>query len=218
MNIRYIILLITTLITANLYAKETLDYYSGFKISKTKLKYDNMNFENPRIDDLKSGNDAQYQTSWSVLVGKELSNYPIRVEIEYGKINSETFTSVWNPFPNYQKITSKADFLMVNALYDYKTKFVTLFAGAGIGVARIKSSAEQEISGDFNSQTNNNFTYSLIAGISKHISEKIDIELSYRYMDLGKADTGISKFGFQDEQFKGDLKLNQVSLGLRFKF
>lgn len=218
MNIKNVILLISVLFVTNLYANETSSYYAGMKISKTKLEYDNINFENPRIDDLRSGNDDQSQNSWSILVGKELNQLPMRVELEYGRIRSETFTSYWNPFVNYQKITTKADYLMLNALYDYKTKYLTLFAGAGLGMAKVKSEAEQEFSGDFDSKTNNNFAYSLIAGVSKPITKKLDIELSYRYMDLGQADTGRSKFGLRDEQFKGDLKANQISLGLRFKF
>ena len=113
---------------------------------------------------------------------------------------------------------------MLNVLYDYKIGRFTLFAGAGVGNATNKTKAEQQgISPSlspisfFRENTNKNTATAFNFGVSVAVS-LIEVELSYKSLNLGKADSSIEDFYGHTEQFKGNLKINQVSLGLRANF
>ena len=215
--------------------------YAGIRFGNASLDYDNVKFVNPGRaaagfasgDGRISDNGDQSGRSWSLILGRQLQSKPVRLELEYGNHQTEKFTSYWQPYPTFaQEVSIDSSYLMVNALYDFKLRPVTLFAGGGLGIARNKSSAKQinpafraRPVGDFDENTDTNFAYALIVGASKAVSDKVDIELSYRYLDLGDANTGHSLFNsggtgrsLGDEEFKGDLTSTQISLGVRFRF
>ena len=105
---------------------------------------------------------------------------------------------------------------MLNVLYDFKIGRFTLFAGAGVGNATNKTKAETKISPSLSPIS---FLYSNCFQFWRFIAlSLIEVELSYKSLNLGKADSSIEDFYGYTEQFKGNLKSNQVSLGLRANF
>lgn len=220
---------------------QAADFYAGLRLGSADLNTSGEQFINPGRtgfapgDGRISGNSDQSGGSWSALLGRQLQSRPMRLELEYGDFGTETFTSYWQPFGDFaQEVSIDSSYLMVNALYDFRLKSFTVFAGAGVGFARNKADAiqaDERVNPQmplgrrpFAEDTNTNFAYALIVGASKAVSNNIDIELSYKYLDLGDANTGRNEFlggrGRQvgDEQFKGDLSATQIALGVRYRF
>jgi opacity protein-like surface antigen len=199
----------------------TGDTYAAVRIGSSNLNLDNLNFTNPRVTGVKTTEDDKEKARvGSIAFGKSINieGNPARVEIEFSDYSKETFESTWAPFVNWQRVTVESKSLMVNTLFDKKFESGTIFAGIGLGFARNESSAEQQTSGRFNSNTETSFAYSLMAGGSTPVSDGVELELMYKYADLGDIETGWDAFNTPaDEKWDGDLKSSQVSLGLVFK-
>ena len=204
-------------------------FYVGVQTVDAEIRYDDIQFLNENITGLESGNDDQKSKTHAFVVGKNFNFIPIRIELEQSDYKPVTFKSYWNPFAapsnRYeQRIIVDSNYTMLNVLYDYKIGWFTLFAGAGVGNATNKTKAEQQgISPSlssisfFRENTNKNTATAFNFGVSVAVS-LIEVELSYKSLNLGKADSSIEDFYGHTEQFKGNLKSNQVSLGLRANF
>lgn len=196
------------------------DYFAA-RIGTSNLNLDNLNFTNPRVTGVKTTEDDKERARvGSIAFGKSINieGNPARIEVEFSDYSKETFESTWAPFANWQRVTVESKSLMVNTLFDKKVEGGVVFAGIGLGLARNESSAEQQTSGSFNSNTETNFAYSLMAGGSTPVSDGVELELMYKYADLGNIETGWDAFNTPaDEKWDGDLKSSQVSLGLIFK-
>ena len=204
-------------------------FYIGIRAVDAEMKYDDIQFINQNITGFESGNEDQKSRTQAFVVGKSFSFLPIRIELERADYKPVTFKSYWNPFAapsnRYeQRIIVDSNYTMLNVLYDYKIGLFTLFAGANVGTATNKTKAEQQrISPSlssisfFRENTNKNTATAFNFGVSVALS-LIEIELTYKSLDLGKADSSVEDFYGHNEQFKGNLKANQVSLGVRANF
>jgi opacity protein-like surface antigen len=129
---------------------------------------------------------------------------------------------------------SKSEWLfLANAYVDLGTWWsITPFVGAGIGTSRntISNFMDFGASGDggirlsttyFDSHSQWNFAWALYAGLSYQVTPTFNVELAYRYVDLGSASTGTphafdgtviptSPFVFHD------LTSNDLMLGMRW--
>ncbi|MGB0664520.1 MAG: outer membrane protein [Pontibacterium sp.] len=208
--------------SSHTYAMEFEDFYIGAALNASVFNYNDIEFINPRINHMDSGNDSQTAAYTSLSIGTKIPDQPIRLELEYGDVGEHTFTSFWDPFSNYQKVTVESQYLMLNALYDYQYDQITFFGGAGLGVAKNSTKAAQEAnSGPDNTFAENkdsNVSFALIAGAAIPVTDDINITAEYKYLTLGTADSGISEFGPQDEHFKGTLASNQITLGVTYSF
>jgi outer membrane immunogenic protein len=220
LNTALSILFLATASTA-VTALELEDTYVAARVGTSNLNLDNLNFTNPRVTGVKTTEDDKEKSRvGSLAFGKSINieGNPARIEVEFSDYSKETFESTWAPFANWQRVTVESKSLMVNTLFDKKVESSTVFAGIGLGFARNESSAEQQTSGSFNSNTETNFAYSLMAGGSTPVSDGVELELMYKYADLGDIETGWDAFNTPaDEKWDGELKSSQVSLGLVFK-
>ena len=201
-------------------ATEVGDTYFAARVGASNLNLDNLNFTNPRVTGVTTEDDKERSRVASLAFGKSVNieGNPARVEVEFSDYSTETFESTWAPFANWQRVTVESKSLMVNTFFDTKVESGTVFAGVGLGLARNKSSAEQQTSGLFDSNTETGFAYSLMIGGLTPVSKDIELELMYKYADLGDVETGWDAFNTPaDEKWDGDLKSSQVSLGLIFK-
>lgn len=119
--------------------------------------------------------------------------------------------------------------MFVNAYYDFhnQSRF-TPYLGAGAGLAFVRSKGCIDIKGitdgwpgsSTGGHTKTNFAYNATAGVSYALTKSIDLDLAYRFADLGKARSGavdIDYYGAYNNQAK-HIYMHQVQLGVRFSF
>jgi opacity protein-like surface antigen len=143
-------------------------------------------------DDLVGGTEIAVGYDWS------WQNLPVRTEVEYtyryrfdfdSRVNGGTDSGFANNLSTHS--------LMVNALYDFNTSTrFQPYVGAGIGWARNSSDTDQ-ISNNENfccteSRTDieDNFAWSLLAGVIYRPADDWRLELGYRYINLGEVESG----------------------------
>lgn len=125
---------------------------------------------------------------------------------------------------------------LLNGYVDLGTWYnLTPFVGAGIGVSRNTISNFGDISACINTlscaanggsdafapdASKWNFAWALHAGLAYRVSKNLTVELAYRYIDLGDAETGIATNFDRSQEFGlfhfQHLTSHDVKLGLRF--
>jgi opacity protein-like surface antigen len=130
---------------------------------------------------------------------------------------------------------SKSEWLfLANAYVDVGTWYnVTPFVGAGIGASRISISNFMDFGATqsggtilsttyFDNHSQWNFAWALYAGLSYQVTPLFSVDLTYRYVDLGNAQTG-TPHAFDGTpipqspfQFK-DITSSDFMLGMRWK-
>jgi opacity protein-like surface antigen len=129
---------------------------------------------------------------------------------------------------------SKSEWLfLANAYVDLGTWWcITPFVGAGIGTSRNTISSFTDIGNSIglgvssttyaDNHSQWNFAWALYAGLSYQVTPAFNVELTYRYVDLGSAQTGTahafdgSVIPTNPFVFK-DITSSDVMLGLRWK-
>ncbi len=106
----------------------------------------------------------------------------------------------------------------------------TPFIGAGIGFATLTVDGMKDVNNGVDpnsvaygtSHTKTNFAYAFYAGGSFDVTPQVALELTYRYADLGSAQSGrVTTFdggASNSGVFIKDVTSNDVMLGMRYKF
>jgi opacity protein-like surface antigen len=128
-------------------------------------------------------------------------------------LNDSTFEAAYSAH-----LTSTT--LMVNGYYDFTAGGVRPYFGAGIGWARNETDSLIQdfrfgFANTFSGATTDNTAVALMAGIGiPHSGGTLDI--GYRYIDLGKFETGtVAAFGITGGQ-TGKLTAQEITFGFRF--
>lgn len=99
------------------------------------------------------------------------------------------------------KVTGKSHAFMLNAYLNFSTKTpFTPFVGFGVG------SASNYIKADTKGKWSTDFAFNIGGGVSIKASEYLNIEVAYRYIDLGEADNGTTSVDYRANQFYGGLR------------
>lgn len=209
------------------YAQDVNDagYYISAKVAAAKLQADNMETSlRPGIGQFIAGKDKKDLTNTSLGFGYDFGN-GWRTEGEYTFKNNAEFTSGSSNFPtslNHHKVDTQR--LMLNAYRDFEVmQNVAVYGNLGLGVARTESSGWQvNASRQYLANTETQLVYSIGAGASYKAIDNLKLDLGYRYVDLGKADSGLNNFAnarsLQDEQMKAHLYSSEFYLGARYSF
>ncbi|WP_256581541.1 MULTISPECIES: outer membrane protein [Pseudomonas] len=74
----------------------------------------------------------------------------------------------------------------------------------------------------YGSATQTNLAWSLGAGVAYDVTDRLALDLGYRYVDMGDTESGWNNFlnarGLQDEKMKANLVSSEVVLGMRWAF
>lgn len=129
-----------------------------------------------------------------------------------------------------EKLKVNAQTMFVNAYYDFhnQSRF-TPYLGAGAGLAFVRSKGCIDIKGTTDGwpgsstggHTKTNFAYNATAGVSYALTKSIDLDLAYRFADLGKARSGAGDIDCYGGSYNNQAKhiyMHQVQLGVRFSF
>lgn len=200
-------------------------YYVSAKVATANVEADNMNTSlRPGIGKFVAGQDDEDVTNVSLGLGYDFGN-GWRTEAEYTIKNDAEFTSGSTNFAtslNHHKVDTQR--LMLNAYRDFEiVPNVAVYGNVGLGVAQNESSGWQgNTSRQYLSNKETQLVYSLGVGATYQAIKNLNLDLGYRYVDLGKADSGLNNFtnarNLQDEQMKSHLYSSEFYLGARYKF
>ncbi|MCL2389995.1 MAG: outer membrane beta-barrel protein [Endomicrobia bacterium] len=183
-------------------------------------------------DDL--GNNRSSAFGGSLAVGYDLSEKvkaPVRAELEYSyseaKAEASYKVEAVIPYFNDYKWSKRIQTLFLNAYYDINTGTkVTPYAGAGLGAGFIKTEAEALWDGGavgnekIDLVTVTDFAWNIGLGLGYRINNNIILDIGYRFVDLGKADTdwGYSSTTYDWRIVADRLYQHQFSIGARISF
>ena len=174
--------------------------------------------------------DTSLSDSWigSVGVGCSFSAQPgrgFRADIQFGTEGSRDFTGTPNP-SDPAHTTIKSYTTLANGYYDIGTfGGITPYVGAGVGVAYHKVS-ETYFTGPgapvnrIEGKNDLSLAWALMAGASVQLSERFALDVGYRYLNMGSADTGrVDNAGFVNPLIHiDDIAAHEVRVGLRYAF
>jgi len=208
------------------FAESSDKYYGTIRLNSGAYRaHDMESSARPGLGQFVPGKDLNTEVfSGSVAMGYHLpSNW--RIEGEYTFPTENEFTSGSTNFPasfNHHKTRSQR--FMAHIYKDVPiNEQLSIFGTAGAGFARVESSGWQgNESRQYFSGTETNLAYSLGLGITYKATEKVNIDVGYRYVYMGKAYSGANNFtnvrGEQDEQMRAKLTSSEVTVGVRYNF
>lgn len=177
--------------------------------------------------DTRLGGDLDNAASFGVGVGYRFGQ-GLRADLTFNwRPNADYKSSVSDRFGNVGSSTADVSVLtgLVNVYYDIPTGgALRPFVGAGIGFSRNHIS---DISYTLNggaldreqSETKTNFAWALTAGAAYAVTDKMLLDLAYRYVDVGDVKTsGRFDSGASAAPLKSDLALHEILLTVRYNF
>jgi len=200
-------------------------YYVGGRVVGAEHTARNMaSSARPGIGAFVPGQEKNRFTTGSLAFGYQFGN-GWRTEAEYTLPKTDTFTSGSTAFPtssNVNYIGSQR--LMANAYRDFAiTDQVSLYGSVGLGIARLTSDGWQGMTSRvYNVGHQDNLAWSLGAGVAWMPMDRLTLELGYRYVDMGRAESGWNAFTnarlLQDEMMRADLVSSEIHVGARYGF
>ena len=171
-------------------------------------------------------------------VGKYLTN-SFRLELEAIKragyeYDARASTAGLTSLTYKAKMQTEA--LFINGFYDFqpfslKSTSITPYLGGGVGISRNKMGADATYinglpdGGSASGNTINQFSYKLSAGTLVSLTEHLSFDVNYQYVNLGafKGGTVFSRNGVFSSNFQrgmngGDIKTQELMVGLQYKF
>lgn len=170
-----------------------------------------------------------------------ISPVTARAELEYTykdkmsfnpNINSLTYsiiglyqTTVFYPqnIPGIFTNELRTQSLMLNSYYDFtNTSKFTPYLSTGVGLTHINykqrfNSIESSLLAT-DSQTDNNFTWSVGAGVAYAVTKNVHLDLGYRYLDADKVEFTENALENINLKSSADLTSHNYSLGIRYDF
>lgn len=200
-------------------------YYGSAKYLQSEQRASDQDTSSrPGVGQFVDGKEKDRLGGASLAAGYQYGN-GWRTEGEYTFRQKTEFTSGSTAFPtSYNHLKLKTERLMLNVYRDYELGYgVSLFGTAGLGVAKVKAGGWQgNTSREYASSTQNNLAWSLGAGVSYSPLERLSFDIGYRYVDMGKIESGYNTFGnvrgLKDEQMKARLATSEFTLGTRYLF
>jgi opacity protein-like surface antigen len=95
------------------------------------------------------------------------------------------------------------------------------YVDAGLGAAsNTVDTLDTSLGGGtaINGNTRTSFAYGLGAGVGYPVAPNVTLDVAYRYLDLGEAETGASDTAGAVAPLKTDLREHTVTMGLRYMF
>ncbi|WP_419246651.1 outer membrane protein [Serratia sp. NFX21] len=200
-------------------------YYGSAKYLQIEQRAKEMNTSSrPGVGQFVSGKEKEHLGGAAIAAGYQFGN-GWRTEGEYTFKQKTEYTSGSSTFPSsFNHLQTDVQRLMFNVYRDYALGYnISLYGTAGLGVSKIKAGGWQgNPAREYASSTQSNLTYAIGAGVSYAPIERINIDLGYRYVDMGKIESGYNDFanarGLKDEQMKARLVSNEFTLGMRYRF
>ena len=149
----------------------------------------------------------------------------------HGKRDIDGTPGPWNPAtvpptadPLHTSVSTTT--LMFNGYYDIaRLDQFTPYVGAGVGLAYNKTggvsfTANPALTNVIEGDSRWSLAWSLMAGVGIQLSERTTLDIGYRYIDMGRAESGtLDNLGFTNPRVRiDDLAAHEFKVGLRFAF
>ncbi|HAS1961018.1 TPA: porin family protein [Enterobacter cloacae] len=221
-----LIALPVAMIPATVLAANTEEgYYGSAKYLQIEQRAKEMDTSaRPGVGQFVGGKEKEHFGGAAIAAGYQFGN-GWRTEGEYTFKQKTEYTSGSSTFASsFNHLQTETERLMLNVYRDYELGYgVSVYGTAGLGVSKIKAGGWQGNAGrEYASTTQSNLTYALGAGVSYTPVERLYVDLGYRYIDMGKIESGYNSFtnarGLKDEQMKAHIVSNEFTLGMRYVF
>jgi len=218
---RIALLLLATVLSNASFAE---GFYGSVKIQSVQQDLANSLLTSPRVSHRVASPDSNKDVGGSLALGFGFKDN-WRLETEYSIKQDSEFKSRWAPFDanvNNMQVASRR--LMINGYKDFPlNEYLSLYAMAGVGMAHINSEGYQSNpSRRFANNSQNNFAYAMGVGADVKLNQQVTLGTGYRYVDMGKIETGYNTFAnrinARDEQLKGKLREQNLYVEARMSF
>lgn len=163
--------------------------------------------------------------AYGIDLEKQLS-FPIRAELEYTYRDNAEIKNLTTPkWTTKTDLDLKAQNLFLNFYYDFKnTSAFTPYVSAGLGMSHNKLKYTERFVTGLVTKANdskNDFAWNVGLGLNYTINNNFDVDLGYRYVDLGKVSSTykMNNVNFDyNSKIETKLRTQDITLGLRYKF
>jgi opacity protein-like surface antigen len=200
-------------------------HYAFIRIIDAQHQARNMDASaRPGIGQFVAGDERQHFATGSLGFGYAHGN-SWRTEGEYVVRRSDTYTSGSSVFAtSFNNHDVRSQRLMLNVYRDVAINDAwSVYGTAGAGLSNLQSAGWQGNEGrQYAKATRTGLAWSLGAGVSVATGNNLTVDFGYRYVDLGRTESGWNTFsnarGLQDERMSLDLVSREATLGLRYAF
>ena len=175
-------------------------------------------------DDLGTG------SAFGFSVGKYLTD-SFRLELEAIKRTSyELDTYVLQSPTDVDTANIDTTSLFINSFYDFQpltisNTSITPYVGGGIGISRNKMDITTQLTNGvpvsfIEGHTTSEFAYKFSAGTLLTLTEQLSLDVNYQYVNLGEfeSSTAITGGNLQRPISGGEIKTQELMVGLQYKF
>ena len=175
-------------------------------------------------DDLSTG------SAFGFSVGKYLTD-SFRLELEAIKRTSyELDTYVLQSPTDVDTANIDTTSLFINSFYDFQpltisNTSITPYVGGGIGISRNKMGITTQLTNGvpvsfIEGHTTSEFAYKFSAGTLLTLTEQLSLDVNYQYVNLGEfeSSTAITGGNLQRPISGGEIKTQELMVGLQYKF
>ena len=196
----------------------------------------NVIYEDPGVTDVNNiHKEFDGGPTFGIGIGYQVNNWfradltgEYRSKVDFSGL--DLITAVGTTTPNDYDAKKSEWLTLLNGYWDIGSwRGITPFIGAGVGFANVEISGFTDEGeavaslafGDDNDEWN--FAWALHAGLAMDVTEAFTVELAYRYLDLGDAESGnlIAYDGtdlFDNPMEFNDITSHDVKLGVRYTF
>ena len=175
-------------------------------------------------DDLGTG------SAFGFSVGKYLTD-SFRLELEAIKRTSyELDTYILQSPTDVDTANIDTTSLFINSFYDFQpltisNTSITPYVGGGIGISRNKMGITTQLTNGvpvsfIEGHTTSEFAYKFSAGTLLTLTEQLSLDVNYQYVNLGEfeSSTAITGGNLQRPISGGEIKTQELMVGLQYKF
>jgi len=142
----------------------------------------------------------------------------------------DTPDTIYTAFSYNYKADLKSVSMFLSGYYDFNSinlsgKSITPYVSGGIGLAQndmgVTTVSTSVGSTSIEGKNVTEFAWKLGAGANLNLTEKCSLDLNYQFVDLGKFKSGSlvsSTMTDMRKPFEGDYRINELTIGLRYKF
>lgn len=146
----------------------------------------------------------------SIAAGTNVGSYPLRIEGEF--VATENDLDVAGLAAGVSDVKHSSQTVFLNAIYDFNVGGFTPYVGGGFGYGRVG----YEVDGPLiaaNEQNDKGFAWQVKAGVTFPVSDRMTLDIGYRYLKTADFDQPAAAFGIEAES-----GAHVVSIGARFGF
>ena len=187
-------------------------WYVGIEAGGNYIDSNDFSFDNSNVEVAPFFSTMDFDTGWAALatIGYGFErNWRVELEAGYRSNDTNTFLVA----PTAQRDGSLDEWsLMANVIYDIPlSDKIDLNLGIGAGADRATFDDSRTVK-----DSDVNFAYQAIVGLSYKLSSSLDLTLTYRYLNVDspsftdKAAVGIDSYNFEDVQ------KHTITVGLRY--